>query len=213
MRNKQTHFLGALTLCNYFKEAYIMTENNINENNSAELENEGQQENETKTYTEEEVRELLQRETDRRVSSALKKQEKDYQKKMSLAQLDERERANAEKDMRIAELQEKLAAFEIEKNRSELKSILASRGLSAQFADLIQITDDMDESQQRIDTLDKLFKAAVADEVKKRLATSSPVVGTGDSNAMTKEKFHSLSLSERNRLYTTNPELYNKLIT
>ena len=102
-----------------------MTENNINENNSAELENEGQQENETKTYTEEEVRELLQRETDRRVSSALKKQEKDYQKKMSLAQLDERERANAEKDMRIQELQEKLAAFEIEKNRSELKSILA----------------------------------------------------------------------------------------
>ena len=115
--------------------------------------------------------------------------------------------------MRIQELQEKLAAFEIEKNRSELKSILASRGLSAQFADLIQITDDMDESQQRIDTLDKLFKAAVADEVKKRLATSSPVVGTGDNNTMTKDKFHSLSLSERNRLYTTNPELYNKLIT
>ena len=90
-----------------------MTENNINENNSAELEQEGQQENETKTYTEDEVRELLQRETDRRVSSALKKQEKDYQKKMSLAQLDERERANAEKDMRIQELTEKLAAFEI----------------------------------------------------------------------------------------------------
>ena len=43
--------------------------------NNAELGNEGQQE---KTYTEDEVRELLQRETDRRVSSALKKQEKDY---------------------------------------------------------------------------------------------------------------------------------------
>lgn len=188
-----------------------MNENNINENN-AELENEGQQENETKTYTEEEVRELLQRETDRRVSSALKKQEKDYQKKMSLAQLDERERANAEKDMRIQELTEKLAAFEVEKNKSELKSVLAARGLSAQFADIVQITDDLEESQQRIDTLDKLFREAVAAEVKKRLATSSPVVGTGD-NTITKEKFHSLSLSERNRLYTTNPELYNKLIT
>ena len=193
-----------------FKEGYIMNENNINENN-AELENEGQQVEEKKTYTEEEVRDLLQRETDRRVSSALKKQEKDYQKKMSLAQLDERERANAEKDMRIAELQEKLAAFEVEKNKSELKSVLAARGLSAQFADIVQITDDMDESQQRIDTLDKLFKAAVADEVKKRLATSSPVVGTGDNNTITKDKFHSLSLSERNRLFNTNPELYNKL--
>lgn len=188
-----------------------MTENNINIENTAELENEGQQVEETKTYTEDEVRELLQRETDRRVSSALKKQEKDYQKKMSLAQLDERERANAEKDMRIQELTDKLAAFEVEKNKSELKSVLAARGLSAQFADIVQITDDLEESQQRIDTLDKLFREAVAAEVKKRLATSNPVVGTGDSNTMTKDKFHSLSLSERNRLYTTNPDLYNKL--
>ena len=186
-----------------------MNENNINTEN-AELENEGQQENETKTYTEDEVRELLQRETDRRVSSALKKQEKDYQKKMSLAQLDERERANAEKDMRIAELQEKLADFEVEKNKSELKSVLAARGLSAQFADIVQITDDLEESQQRIDTLDKLFREAVAAEVKKRLATSSPVVGTGD-NTITKDKFHSMDLSQRMKLYTTNPELYNKL--
>lgn len=186
-----------------------MNENNIN-NENAELEQEGQQE-ETKTYTEDEVRELLQRETDRRVSSALKKQEKDYQKKMSLAQLDERERANAEKDMRIQELTDKLAAFEVEKNKSELKSVLAARGLSAQFADIVQITDDLEESQQRIDTLDKLFREAVAAEVKKRLATNNPVVGTGDNNSMTRDKFHSLSLSERNRLYNTNPELYNKL--
>ena len=188
-----------------------MNENNINENNSAELGNEGQQVEETKTYTEDEVRELLQRETDRRVSSALKKQEKDYQKKMSLAQLDERERANAEKDMRIQELTEKLAAFEIEKNKSELKSVLAARGLSAQFADIVQITDNLEESQQRIDTLDKLFREAVAAEVKKRLATSNPVVGTGDSNAMTKDRFHSMSLSQRMELFNTNPELYNKL--
>lgn len=185
-----------------------MTENNINENN-AELENEGQQK---KTYTEDEVRELLQRETDRRVSSALKKQEKDYQKKISIAQLDERERANAEKDMRIAELQEKLASYEIEKNRSELKSILSSRGLSAEFADLIQITDDMDESQQRIDKLDKLFKAAVADEVKKRLSTNKPVVGTADT-ALSRDTFHKMSLVERNRLFMSNPELYEKLTT
>ena len=53
-----------------------MAENNINENN-AELEQEGQQENKTNTYPEDEVRELLQRETDSPVSSALTKQEKE----------------------------------------------------------------------------------------------------------------------------------------
>ena len=114
--------------------------------------------------------------------------------------------------MRIAELQEKLASYEIEKNRSELKSILSSRGLSAEFADLIQITDDMDESQQRIDKLDKLFKAAVADEVKKRLATNKPVVGTADA-ALSRDAFHKMSLVERNKLFMSNPELYEKLTT
>lgn len=178
-------------------------------NNTPELENEGQ---EQKTYTEDEVRDLLQRETDRRVSSALKKQEKEYEKKLSLSKLDEAERATAEKDMRIEELQAKLAQYEVEKNKSELKSVLSSRGLSAEFADLIQITDDLEESQARIDMLDRLFKQAVANEVKARLATGKPQVGTGDgANEMTHERFKRMSLTERNQLYRDNRELYDKL--
>lgn len=178
-------------------------------NNTPELENEGQ---EQKTYTEEEVMSLLQKESDRRVSSALKKQAKEYEKKLSLSKLDEAERATAEKDMRIEELQAKLAQYEVEKNKSELKSVLSSRGLSAEFADLIQITDDLEESQARIDMLDKLFKQAVANEVKARLATGKPQVGTGDgANEMTHERFKKMSLTERNQLYRDNRELYDKL--
>ena len=178
-------------------------------NNTPELENEGQ---EQKTYTEEEVMSLLQKESDRRVSSALKKQAKEYEKKLSLSKLDEAERATAEKDMRIEELQAKLAQYEVEKNKSELKSVLSSRGLSAEFADLIQITDDLEESQARIDMLDRLFKQAVANEVKARLATGKPQVGTGDgANEMTHERFKKMSLTERNQLYRDNRELYDKL--
>jgi len=70
----------------------------------------------------------------------------------------------------------------------------------------------MDESQQRIDKLDKLFKAAVADEVKKRLATNKPVVGTSDA-ALSRDTFHKMSLVERNKLFMSNPELYEKLTT
>lgn len=178
-------------------------------NNTPELENEGQ---EQKTYTEDEVMSLLQKESDRRVSSALKKQAKEYEKKLSLSKLDEAERATAEKDMRIEELQAKLAQYEVEKNKSELKSVLSSRGLSAEFADLIQITDDLEESQARIDMLDRLFKQAVANEVKARLATGKPQVGTGDgANEMTHERFKKMSLTERNQLYRDNRELYDKL--
>ena len=178
-------------------------------NNTPELENEGQ---EQKTYTEDEVMSLLQKESDRRVSSALKKQAKEYEKKLSLSKLDEAERATAEKDMKIEELQAKLAQYEVEKNKSELKSVLSSRGLSAEFADLIQITDDLEESQARIDMLDRLFKQAVANEVKARLATGKPQVGTGDgANEMTHERFKKMSLTERNQLYRDNRELYDKL--
>ena len=97
---------------------------------------------ETKTYTQEEVLALLQSETDKRVSQALKTQQKKYEKQLSLSKLDGDERAKAEKDNRIAELEEQLAAFQIERNRSELKSVLSSRGLSAEFADIISIWQD-----------------------------------------------------------------------
>ena len=127
-----------------------------------------------KTYTQEEVLALIQSETDKRVSQALKTQQKKYEQQLSLSKLDGEERAKAEKDNRIAELEEQLAAFQVEKNRSELKSVLSSRGLSAEFADLVKITDDIEESQETIAKLDSLFRAAVKAEVEKRLAGNAP---------------------------------------
>ena len=76
---------------------------------------------EVKTYTQDEVLALLQKESDRRVQQALKTQQKKYEKQLSLSKLDGDERAKAEKDNRIAELEEQLAQFQIERNRSELK--------------------------------------------------------------------------------------------
>ena len=166
---------------------------------------------EIKTYTQEEVLALLQSETDKRVSQALKTQQKKYEKQLSLSKLDGDERAKAEKDNRIAELEEQLAQFQIEKNRSELKSVLSSRGLSAEFADIISITDDIEASQTNIDTLDKLFKAAVKAEVEKRLAGPAPK-GNGSTGAtITKESIKKMSIAELQKLKATNPELYNNL--
>lgn len=166
---------------------------------------------EVKTYTQEEVLELLQKESDKRVTQALKTQAKKYEKQLSLSKLDGDERAKAEKDNRIAELEEQLAQFQIERNKSELKSVLSSRGLSAEFADIISIGDDIEAAQANIDKLDKLFKAAVKAEVEKRLAGNTPK-GNGSSPAeITKETFKKMSLNELTKLMETNPELYNKL--
>lgn len=174
----------------------------------------GSQHEETKTYTQEEVLALLQSETDKRVSQALKTQQKKYEKQLSLAQLDGDERAKAEKDNRIAELEEIVAQMNIEKNKSELKSVLSSRGLSAEFADLINITDDIKESQEKIDALDKLFKAAVKAEVEKRLAANGGAPrSSSTSGEITKETFMKMSLSQQSQLYRDNPEIYKRLTT
>ena len=193
-----------------------MAEENINNGTGTEG-NEGgagSQQEETKTYTQEEVLALLQSETDKRVSQALKTQQKKYEKQLSLAQLDGDERAKAEKDNRIAELEEIVAQMNIEKNKSELKSVLSSRGLSAEFADLINITDDIKESQEKIDALDKLFKAAVKAEVEKRLAANGGAPrSSSTSGEITKETFMKMSLSQQSQLYRDNPEIYKRLTT
>ena len=164
-----------------------------------------------KTYTQEEVLALLQSEADKRVTAALKKQQAKFEKQLSLSKLDDHDRERAEKDDRIAELEEQLALFQVERNKSELKTVLSSRGLSAEFADIITIGDDLELAQANIDKLDKLFKAAVKAEVEKRLAGSAPK-GNGNSAAgMTKESAKKMTMAQLNELAQTNPELFNQL--
>ena len=164
-----------------------------------------------KTYTQEEVLKLIQAESDKRVTQALATQQKKHEKQLSLSKLDDNAREKAEKDSRIAELEEQLAQFQIERNRSELKSVLSSRGLSAEFADIIAINDDITASQANIDRLDKLFKAAVKAEVEKRLAGNAPKGNGGNPAEITKEAAKKMSIQEMNNLAETNPELFNKL--
>ena len=165
-----------------------------------------------KTYTQEEVLKLIQAEADRRTNQALKTQAKKYEKQLSLSKLDGDEREKAEKDNRIAELEERLAQYEIEKNRSELKSVLSSRGLSAEFADIIVINDDIEASQANIDKLDKLFKKAVKDEIEKRLAGNAPKGNLGGATAeYTKENAKKMSLAEMNKLAKADPDKFKAL--
>ena len=178
-------------------------------NNTTTTETDEGQEQET--YTKEELLALIQSESDRRVTQALETQKKKYEKQLSLSKLDGEEREKAEKDSRIAELEEQLAAFQIEKNKSELKSVLSTRGLSAEFADILSISDDIAASQANIDKLDKLFKAAVKAEVEKRLAGNTPPGGKNGDKEITKETAKKMSMAELNELASTNPELFAQL--
>lgn len=164
------------------------------------------------SYSREEVLKLIQAESDKRVTQALATMQKKYEKQLSLSKLDDEARAAAEKDDRISELEKQLAEYHVERNKSELKSVLASRGLSAEFADIITISDDLEASQANIDKLDKLFKEAVKAEVEKRIAGSAPRGNSGGKPAeLTKEAFSKMSIAEQSKLYRESPETYKKL--
>ena len=176
---------------------------------------------EVKTYTAEEVDALLQSEADRRVTSAMKKKEreiaalkKQIENEKTLSQLDEESRATAEKDMKIAELEGQLKDFQMAQTKNEVMKVLNARGLSAEFADMLAIGTDTEEAQQMIDSFDKLFKKEVAREVKARLAETSAVPQIADamSGKMTKEQFNKLSLAEQQAMYNSDPELVRSLI-
>ena len=181
---------------------------NMNINTSDNTEN--TQQEAVKTYTAEEVAKLIQAEADRRTNQALAKQKKEYEKKLSLSSLDEQQRKEAEAQMKIEELQSQLAQFQIEKNKSEIKSIMSSRGLDARLADLVLITDDIEESQKNIEMLDKIIKENIKAEVEKRLASNSPK-GNTSSAEIAKDSAKKMSMAQLNELAETQPELFNKL--
>jgi autotransporter translocation and assembly factor TamB len=176
---------------------------------------------EVKTYTAEEVNALLQQEGDRRVTSAMKKKEREIEalrrqieNEKTLSQLDEDSRAAAAKDMRIAELEGQLKDFQLAQTKNEVMKVLGARGLSAEFADMLNIGTDAEEAQQMIDSFDKLFKKEVARVVKMRLAETSSVPQIADamSGKMTREQFNALSLAEQQAMYNADPELVRNLI-
>jgi len=176
---------------------------------------------EAKTYTLEEVNAMLQQEGDRRVSSAMKKKEREIEalkrqieNEKTLSQLDEEARAAAEKDMRIAELESQLKDFQLSRTKNEVMKVLSARGLPAELADMLSIGTDVEEAQQMIEAFDKIYKSAVAREVKARLAATSavPQIAEAMSGKMTKEQYNKLPLSEQQAMYDADPELVRNLI-
>ena len=190
----------------------------MEENTNTNIE---EQKEEAKTYSEDELKTLLQKEGDRRVTEALRKKDREIKaleqrlaNEKTLSQLDEESRAAKEKEIRIAELEAQLKDFQTAQTKNEVMKVLGARGLSAEFADMLAIGTDTEEAQQMIDAFDKLFKKEVAREVKARLAETSAVPQIADamSGKMTKEQFNALSIAEQQAMYNSDPELVKQIL-
>ena len=188
-------------------------EDNMN-TNVEPTNDEGQQTNEEKTYTftQEELDALIQKEGDKRVSSALKTAQKKNEAKIKeaekLAKMSEQQRYEYELSQREQAIAEKEHQLALAENKAEASSILAEKGISPKLVDFV-VADDAEVMMTNISLLEAEFKASVKAEVEKRLQTSTPKKNL--PLEMTKESFQKLSIVERTQLLHNNPDLYNKL--
>ena len=176
---------------------------------------------EKESFTKEEVLQLLQSESDKRVQQALKTQQKRYEKELgkqknlkNLTGLDKDARDSAEKDMLISELQERLTELTLSNTKAEISKVLSNRGLDANLVDFVVTTDDTEECLEKIDMLDKIFKAMLKKEVDTRLkagATTPKSSTAGLDGNITREQFAKMPLTEQAEVAKNNRQLYDEL--
>lgn len=171
------------------------------------------EEQETVTMTKEELNLLLQKEGDKRVSSALKKQEQKnanaVKEAEKLARMNADEKYAYELEQREKAIEAKERELSMAENKNVASGILAEKGISLKLVDFV-VDEDADTMNERIKLLDQEFKKSVKAEVEKRLAGSSPKKNLPLDEGMTQEKFNKLSMAELNKLYNENPEIFNQ---
>ena len=152
---------------------------------------------------------------DSAVGSAVTKHDQKFMKEKFPTLLEEeikkRDTSNLTPDqMKIKELEEKMAKYEAEKaealrletNRSKLKE----SGLNTDLARFIKEDSD-------IDFFKNLINDSVQAEVKNKLSKSNYKIPAVDNNlsTITKEQFNKMGYKERLKLYNEDKELYEKL--
>lgn len=169
---------------------------------------------EEKTYTQSELDALLQAEVDRRITSALKKQERKNQEKLKeaqkLASMNEQQKYEYELQQREAAIAEKERELALAENKAEASKILAEKGLSPQLVEFV-VAEDAETMSSNISLLERCFKESVKAEVNKRLAGNAPKKGLPLEKTITKEDFLKMSYSELMELKQNNPDIFESL--
>lgn len=169
--------------------------------------------NEPKTFTEDEVKALIQKESDRRVSQAMKTVEAKWNKKMETAEklrdMNEEQKRNFQLEEKIKELEELNAKYVLAENKNTLANALSERGLPTQFVDYL-ISDSAETMMDNLNAFEIVWKKALSDAVKNKIPSSEPK-SSSSVGGLTKEDFKHMSLAERQELYDNNPRLYEAL--
>ncbi|MCW6680875.1 DUF4355 domain-containing protein [Aerococcaceae bacterium NML130460] len=165
-----------------------------------------------KTFTQAEVDKLIAD----RVNRALKKAEKDAQAKADeaekLRKMNAEQKAQYEaekKDAKIAELEAQLSRQGLEKEASQM---LSEHGLPVKEEVLAYVVrDNAEETKAAVNDFVAIVNDLADVKVQEMLKGKTPRRIENPGGTVTKEQFDKMTVSERNKIYNDNPELYEQL--
>ena len=175
---------------------------------------------EGKTYTEEELQNLIQSESDKRVTQALKKKEseweEDYKKRLEtekseaakLAEMNAQQKAEYERDQLKAKLDKLEKAETLNQMSKTARGILKDQDISIDDDLLgLLVTTDAEETKLNVNNFAKMFKKAVDDAVNDRVRGKTPKKFTG--KGITKEDILKIEdKKERRKMIAENLDLF-----
>lgn len=126
------------------------------------------------SYSDEEVKKLLQSEGDRRVNQAIESFRKtEMEKLVKLAEEQAKEKNQSEQAAFMSDYNGRLSELNKRALRIEAQSLLAERGLPASLIEVIPLTDEA-ELPAKMNALESAFRLCVERGVNERLRASLP---------------------------------------
>ncbi|MCB7151952.1 MULTISPECIES: DUF4355 domain-containing protein [Lactiplantibacillus] len=183
-------------------------------------------EDEPVTLTQKELQSKLDSEADKRAAKAVEtakaKWEADNKQALEdaknegakLAKMSAAEKADAEMQARVAEIEKREAALKQSELKAATKALLQDNGLPADMSDTLIGLGDAEAIKNAVETLKGSIDAQVNQRVEKIATGTKPVSGSsqlGNLNDVSKKDFDSMTAAERLELFNKNPDKFNEI--
>ena len=163
-------------------------------------------EEQVKTFTQEEVNEMIAKRIARETKKIEAEREKAYQAQLEaelkeserLMQMNEADRLKAKAEKERKKFEEQMKAFEKQKIRDQTIQMLDERKIPIALAQFIT-SENADEIMDNVNTFQKCFDEAVEQVVAERLKGKSPSTSTVSKNTFSMEQLRGMSVEEINK--------------